>query len=391
MLRKYLSLMLCMICLSLLGTASANAQDTSNPVPDPFEVENGLQRDAEAYANDFGVSIEEAIERLELQPVIGQLRAELVASEPDYFAGLWIQHMPEFQVVVRFTEDADNRINPYLETFESLRPVVETQSAELALSSLRDIQASIYTTVLELDLPVETGIDIQNGIVELYATERAHIDFLTQALVLPIPDYVKTVLVPELSTPEADIYGGLKITESGSTAYCTSGFAVEDIVYGKRGVLTSGHCPNNMTYAGQSLPYEGGTDSGIYDVQWHSAPNFTVRNLIRTTSSGSTRAITDVESTPLQSVGDYVCKYGVKTHYTCGSIIDTSYNYNGVSSFIRVSSSSGTDLSDNGDSGGPWFNSHTAYGVHTDGLGNDAIYMAVGYAESLFNVLVMTN
>ena len=46
---------------------------------------------------DFGVDVEEAICRLSLQDEIGELGAELAANERDTFAGLRIQHQPDFR------------------------------------------------------------------------------------------------------------------------------------------------------------------------------------------------------------------------------------------------------------------------------------------------------
>jgi len=56
------------------------------------------------------------------------------------------------------------------------------------------------------------------------------------------------------------------------------------------------------------------------------------------------------------------------------------------------------DLADSGDSGGPWFDGNTAYGTMrakitpgTNGVGTDAVYMAVNYVESGLGVTVMTS
>ena len=102
-----------------------------------------------------------------------------------------------------------------------------------------------------------------------------------------------------------------------------------------------------------------------------------------------------------QSVGEYVCKYGRATHYTCGYIDTKNYrpdpdNIPGPSpTFIRVDNTAGYgDLSDSGDSGGPWFNTNDAYGTHVGspaGDSNDAFYMAVNYISRGIHVDVLTS
>lgn len=91
-------------------------------------------------------------------------------------------------------------------------------------------------------------------------------------------------------------------------------------------------------------------------------------------------------------IGDFVCKYGITTGYTCGYI--SSKNYLGIGlyppayyTFIRVNNTGGfSDLSSGGDSGGPWFFSSTALGIHHGAPGddpNDAVYMAINYVDGL--------
>jgi hypothetical protein len=60
--------------------------------------------DATAYAAQYGVSVDEGIRRFVLVRAAGDLESALLAEESATFAGLWIQHEPEFRVVVRFTD-----------------------------------------------------------------------------------------------------------------------------------------------------------------------------------------------------------------------------------------------------------------------------------------------
>ena len=96
------------VLASLLAISVIVAGATSNTTDDPFTME------AEAYAEDFGTTLEEAIRRLKLQTTIGELDQQLTSNESETFAGLWIQHEPTFAALARFTRDGENTIQPYI-------------------------------------------------------------------------------------------------------------------------------------------------------------------------------------------------------------------------------------------------------------------------------------
>jgi hypothetical protein len=109
------------------------------------------------------------------------------------------------------------------------------------------------------------------------------------------------------------------------------------------------------------------------------------------------RTITSKKSRSQQANGMFVCKYGYNTGYTCGTIVNTSFRPNYVPSaeatFIQVTDDQ--DLSGGGDSGGPWYASNTALGIHSGETCflfscNDAVYVATNYIESQLGVTIMT-
>lgn len=133
------------------------------------------------------------------------------------------------------------------------------------------------------------------------------------------------------------------------------------------------------------MPYQSGIQQFQYDVQWHTAPDFTVRNLAW--DGTWNRYIYGEKHRNNQYVGEYVCKYGKSTGGGCGNITSTTFN----GTYIRVHSDS-ADLGEPGDSGGPWFSGNTAYGLFTGDIepGNDAYYMAINYIDIL-GLDVLTN
>ena len=62
------------------------------------ESDVGAARDAASYADDYGVSVDEAKRRLGLQAEAGKLGAALTSGEVSTFGGLWIVHTPQYSV-----------------------------------------------------------------------------------------------------------------------------------------------------------------------------------------------------------------------------------------------------------------------------------------------------
>ena len=378
------------IVLSLVVLAAIAGAVAAVPMSGGNDGENPdpAIRDAEGYAAHLGVSLQQAQSRLTLQKLAGDLDAELSDHEGQTFAGLWIEHTPQFRVVVQFTRDADATIAKYNQSDE-LAAVLETRTADVSLTELREAQSEATGAIRSENIPTESQIDIKAGKVKVFVAERARLDDSIQKGTITLPDKVDLVTVPAMSRLEADIYGGLELSQ------CTSGFAVKNSA-GTKGITTAGHCDEDISYGGTDLPFQSQAWHDSYDIQWHKAPGFTVLNKIQSSSSGGTRSITGTVGRGSQSVGAYVCKYGSTTNYTCGYIETTSFRMAGSSSatLIRVDNTAGhNNLSENGDSGGPWFLLNDAWGTHVGAPEedlNDAIYMAVNYISAL-GVDVMTS
>ncbi len=108
-----------------------------------------------------------------------------------------------------------------------------------------------------------------------------------------------------------------------------------------------------------------GAAAGAQDVQWHETADLTVRNLMF--DGTYNRYVYGTKHRDSQAINELVCKYEKTSRYGCGNIIDKEYTPNWIesptSTYIRVRNSSGLDLSEPGDSGGPWFYNNTAYGI----------------------------
>ena len=110
--------------------------------PQPDGELSPIEQDAQMYAQQFGVSQEEAVTRLTLQDSIGELGAEIESNESATFAGLWIQHKPEYRVVVAFTKDGEATIAKYVQG-GALAELIEVRTADATLRELEKAQRDV--------------------------------------------------------------------------------------------------------------------------------------------------------------------------------------------------------------------------------------------------------
>ena len=354
-----------------------------------------LTRDAQAYADRHNTTLDEAIIRLNLQEVVGDLEYQLASNEGATFAGIWIQHSPEYKIVVKFTENGDATMRRYVEDGE-LEGLIEVGRATNTLASLEEAQTNAKTLGATVNVKTESDIDIFNNKVTLHVLDKTDFVDKVEEDGLTIPSTVRVVEVPEFSRTEADIYGGL------SLSICTSGFAVSSNVgdVGDLGITTAAHCEGDLQYNGSDLDSVESVEAGFLDLRWFTTPGYTPVNRIKDGSGG--RSITGTTHRNNQSIGTTVCKYGITTHFTCGELISKWLQPSGHyhATFMRVHNPDADDLSAGGDSGGPWFVDSDAYGTHhgsiphVDDFGttaiDDAIYMAVNYFANM-DIEVLTD
>lgn len=310
------------------------------------QVSKALLTDAKMYASANNVSVDEAVRRLIIQSIAENLNAELMKTEKATFAGLWLQHDPEFQVIVRFTGNGAKTLEPHLKN-TPITNLVKFQTAEVNFEDLKQEQNQAAQILAQSNMPFRTGINVIDNRVEIYVLDLAGVTAFIRNSGISFPEHTRISQVDVLYIEVADIYGGLALS------YCTSGFSVVNID-GTAGITTAGHCENQQYFNGILLPFKAGTVGGDYDIQWNQGDH--AFNVVGRINYGSgERAILYEKFRVSQIIGGYVCKYGMTTGYGCGNIAEVYVNGTNV----RVDNIT----VDQGDSGGPWFLSNTAYGT----------------------------
>jgi len=345
------------------------------PDNESVEIKKAMLADAETYSSMYGVSIDEATRRLTLQGIVEELNANLVTNENTTFAGLWIQHEPEYRVIARFTSNGSATIKSYIQN-TPLYNLVEVRMADINLEELKLEQLQATQIMNQSNFPFRTGINVKENRVEVYVLDTAEVSTFFRVSNIVLPEHTHIIKVNEIGNEVTDIYGGLALTT------CTSGFSVVDNE-GTAGITTAGHCSNQQYYNGVLLPFKAGTTGGDYDIQWHRGDHaFNVVGRIEDGLGG--RAILDEKFRESQVVGDFVCKYGKTTGRECGLIAEVYVNGTNV----RVD-----DVTvEGGDSGGPWFLSDMAYGttIYSCELGDGTPCAIYGPVDIIHDILGLT-
>lgn len=127
----------------LFGVTSSAAAGPSNSGEDILDTSV-----AEMYAEHFGVTIDEAQHRLQLQNAFPGLESEIKKNELETFGGLWLEHEPEFKVIVAFTLNGENTITKYSDYIpEEIAPYIEVRTVEKSLVELLNDQEKLAQSV----------------------------------------------------------------------------------------------------------------------------------------------------------------------------------------------------------------------------------------------------
>ncbi len=195
---KHISQVVLVSVLVLLWTFTVvNAKGQDSDGKSALDDKDALLYDAQGYASNTGVSVEEALRRFQLQDVAGKLDAELSKNETGTFAGLWIEHTPEFRVIVAFTRDGEGTIKPYLKQHAELANIVDVRTAKVSLANLQRDQANASSSVSASGIPVQSGIDVSENSVKLYVAkaDKSRIDDALQRGEIRLPDTVRVITV----------------------------------------------------------------------------------------------------------------------------------------------------------------------------------------------------
>lgn len=351
-----------LLLLMIVGT-SVSAQ----PVQTQAEA---IADDAVQYAAQFRVTPDEAVRRLKAQQE-SVAETDAIAHEfADRLAGISIEHMPEYRIVVLLTGSeavADRSAAGIPVVFKTGAKATHQQ----AIMALRKHLIDLHT-----DLPNArgAGYDQRTGEVVLLVTgadaQRYGIDAIRtraeQASGVPV-----RVVINDLIESNMDVIGGGYVSgeAQGRRYRCTTAFVVTN---GEtNAVTTAAHCPDQLEYQDRdgnsvSLPMIGSWGAAYQDVQINGSPSSPEPLFYSNRGAGTLRRLVSWRNVASTRAGDFVCHYGESSGYSCATVELTDYAPSdelcgGPCSPTWVTVKGPTCIP--GDSGGPVFSGDIAFGI----------------------------
>ena len=134
------------------------------------EAEKIMNPAVKEYAAQFKVNMATACARMALQGTSDGIGTELRNKEADTFAGMWIQHTPEYRFVFSFTRDGEKTLRPYIKG-KPYADLVEVRKAKYTLKELKAAQEATGSIVRSLGISTNSGINVFENRAEVYVVD----------------------------------------------------------------------------------------------------------------------------------------------------------------------------------------------------------------------------
>jgi len=380
--------------------------DGQGTFPAPPDAADGFYRSA---AQHDGTSFDDAVRRWGWADQLEDLTQTLSGQYGDIYASTYMNPGTSTGAEFQFTTTPPSHVLELLKQLP-VDSVVLTQ-APFTAQQQEQIAASAHAEAgrrLGQHAVTMTSYHAASDVVEVLVSvsqddhqsaELANALAETAAVQLNLPHRpdVHVTADPSIVAAPEVLRGGVKISTS-SGAYCTSGWPVDvSGTTSNKGLVTAGHCRDDLNYyaEGDTRRYALNNASRFLsksygDMQYHRSSGESVGSATYV-AVGDYRQITGYRSV---SPGTYLCLFGRTTKgtrdgkstcervYAEGVII----NYPDYGEVHGLVSMEGL-VSEDGDSGGPWF-STTSAGVTAAGVHSGKVYGPFIRDRSLFSPIV---
>jgi hypothetical protein len=302
-----------------VGATEPHEHEVDLPVR--LSAEEALRNLAADYSRDYGVSTEEAYERVRWQDEMRSHVALIEAAYPERFGGAWFDHGVTYHVVIRLK--GDEPVPDEIEEVIASAPIQITPILG-ASHSVHDLEAGlrrVEVAAAAINPAMRVSLDLRRATVIVANGEP--IDEGDRATLASASEVPLDFRVEEGAERE-HTYGGRQVNRNGARE-CSTGFTVRHVTEGVTGVITAGHCRNdfNLMYIQQTgiqyaLSLQGERYDADEDWEWHvdseghaEFPWFWDGNGYVGVLGAAARA---------SMVNDYVCHWGATTGRSCGTI-----------------------------------------------------------------------
>ncbi|SFK63281.1 S1 family peptidase [Streptomyces pini] len=311
-----------------------------------------------AMQRDFGITAEQARERVANEYRAGEIAPALAEDLADSFAGAWTTGDTSTLTVATTDASEASAI-----TAQGARAKVvehgmdELKAAKAALDRAAEKNATTAAPVWY--------VDVKTNSVVVRASDTAEARAFAEAAGADT-DLVRVVKSDEQPRPLYDLRGGDAYYINGS-GRCSVGFPVTK--GSQQGFVTAGHCgTRGSSTTGYNRAAQGTFQGSSFpgnDYAWVAAnSNWTATPYVKT-SSGNVQVAGSTQAT----VGASICRSGSTTGWHCGTIqqhnTSVTYPEGTITGVTRT-----TVCAEPGDSGGSYISGSQAQGVTSGGSGN---------------------
>ncbi|HEY7006081.1 MAG TPA: hypothetical protein VH392_06305 [Sphingomicrobium sp.] len=334
---------------------------------------DALAEDAELYAGQFRVTVDEAIRRLKAQQRSAAATEAIAREFGGRLAGISIEHGPDYRIVVLLTgsEAVEDR------TAAGVPIVFRTGAKATRAEAIAAMRRHLIDFRNELPGARGAGYDQRTGEVVLLVTPADAASFGIDAIRsraeqlsgVPVRVAVNELIESNMSVVGGGRVEGANLPDNGRGS-CTTGFVVTNGEV--NAITTAAHCPDQLTYidrdggSSATLPMIGSWGLGYRDVQINGSADAASPTFYANRGAGSLREVETWRNAANTRAGEFVCHYGESSGYSCSIVELTDYAPPGTLCGGPCSPTWVTVRGPScmlGDSGGPVFSGDVAFGI----------------------------
>jgi len=333
-------------------------------------------------SSKFGVALtpteeKELEKRFERENKLKPLLTETLQTDPD-FAWIYIDQTKNGQFNIGFTKP----INEKLEKIKELTSLIEDSDLikiHQAKISEKDLNLEMERVIKEIDYfnsigitvhKVNTNIPKEKVEIHISPYDNSSVQAIKSRLNSDFIDVVENkyeVNFDSRLNHYDPLQSGTAITKNdpNSTNRCSTGFIARSSS-GTYYLVTAGHCTqaNDVIYqGGQFIGITAGSNQGgTNDSAVITIPSSLASKLVYVNNPGDL-TLTSVQASNGDMVGEIVCKVGIATNNTCGTITSTNV-YRSIAGTVFTNVREANYAAASGDSGGLVYYDTMAKGIH---------------------------
>ena len=397
-----------------------------------------VQRIASAYyAKKYSVDLREAERRLTIQDRGAGIEDDIVKVLGDQYAGVWYDEADAGKLKIGMTQAAGKHADEVRQITDryGIAAATDLVAVRFTEAELEAIQSCVRKSIEDMIEAGRARTSYNTKSNTVVVTALATLPRLEEARVKGLAEIsgviVRRVDVPALLSKlnacnvtfcNPPFRGGRFIRRVTTHAECTAAFIARDNTNPNQlWVLTAGHCiffaglpweakdeSNNFSVIGFSafFSFSGapGRDAGKISISsgggW-ATPTALPAVVVKSSSNPLDSIIFtnynpnyEIKATSLSSIGKVLCRTGMKTGTECGTVIELGADESSVGpdgktfTFHHMGRLDVCDTQ-NGDSGGPLYKTHLAFGIYSGTGDCYEVYQGVRAAESALNVKVI--